>query len=134
MKQFIKFGIVGISNTVISYAIYLLCLALFRRWGLLPNIDYLVGTVIAFLLSVLWSFYWNDRFTFEKKADEIRLKWKALIRTYMSYSITGLFLNNILLFLWVDMAGISKNVAPLINLFITVPINFVLNKFWAFRQ
>ena len=28
---------------------------------------------------------------------------------------------------------VSEFVAPIINLLISVPINFVINKFWAFR-
>lgn len=134
MKQFIKFSIIGVSNTLISYGIYMFCLLIFQKWNLLPEIDYFVGSVIAFLLSVLWSFYWNDRLTFENKTGERRVKWKVLIKTYLSYSVTGLILNNIFLYLWVDMMDISKNIAPIINLMITVPLNFILNKFWVFHS
>jgi putative flippase GtrA len=29
---------------------------------------------------------------------------------------------------------INKYIAPIINLVIAVPINFVMNKFWAYKQ
>ena len=60
LMQFVKFGIVGLSNTVISYVIYVVTLILFQKNNLIPSVDYLAAQVIAFVLSVLWSFYWNN--------------------------------------------------------------------------
>lgn len=134
MKQFIRFGIVGLSNTIISYLIYIVCLKLFERFGLFLKADYVISSVIAFLLSVLWSFYWNNKYTFKKENGEYRSVWKALFKTYLSYALTGLILNNIFLYIWVEMLGISKSIAPIINLIVTVPLNFILNKYWAFRK
>lgn len=134
LMQFVKFGIVGLSNTVISYVIYVRTLILFQKNNLIPSVDYLVAQVIAFILSVLWSFYWNNKFVFEKADNEERNIVHALIKTYISYAFTGLFLNSILSLLWVEVLGIPKIIAPIINLLVSVPLNFVMNKFWAFRK
>ena len=90
LMQFVKFGIVGLSNTVISYVIYVGTLILFQKNNLIPSVDYLVAQVIAFILSVLWSFYWNNKFVFEKADNEERNIVHALIKTYISYAFTGL--------------------------------------------
>lgn len=131
--QFIRFGIVGVTNTVISYLLYTASLLLMRSVGILTGVDYLVAQIVAFVLSVLWSFYWNNRMVFVMEEGQTRSIWKALLKTYISYSFTGLFLNSILLFLWVDVVQISEFIAPIINLLISVPLNFIMNKFWAFR-
>lgn len=131
--QFVKFGIVGVSNTVISYLIYVVSLVLFRRFGLFPKYDYLASQVVAFVLSVLWSFYWNNKMVFKLREGQKRSVWKTLLKTYVSYSFTGLFLNSVLIVLWVRVLGISEFLAPVINLLISVPINFLINKFWAFQ-
>ncbi len=133
LMQFVKFGIVGLSNTVISYLLYSGTLILMRKVGASGKVDYLVASVIAFVLSVLWSFYWNNKKVFVMKEGETRNLWAALLKTYISYSFTGLFLNSILLFLWVQVFHISEFIAPIINLLATVPLNFIINKFWAFR-
>jgi len=70
---------------------------------------------------------------FVKEEGQQRNLWKALIKTYISYSFTGLFLNSALLVLWVDVLHISEFVAPIVNLLISVPLNFIINKFWAFK-
>ncbi|WP_294218999.1 hypothetical protein [Pseudobutyrivibrio sp.] len=38
------------------------------------------------------------------------------MKTYISYSFTGLFLNSILMVLWVQVVGTSEFVAPIINI------------------
>ena len=133
LMQFVKFGIVGVSNTVLSYVLYAVTLLGLQKAGILPKVDYLVAQVIAFVLSVLWSFYWNNKYVFTMEEGQSRNIWKALAKTYVSYSFTGLFLSSVLLFLWVQVLGISEFIAPIINLLVSVPLNFLINKFWAFR-
>lgn len=128
--QFIKFGIVGVSNTVLGYLIYLLIL--FALHFLDFSFDLYVASFFSFILSVLWAFYWNNRFVF--KSSRKRSIWKSLLKTYLSYGFTGLILSNVLLFVWTSILLIPKEVAPILSLIITVPLNFLLNKFWAFRM
>lgn len=132
--QFVKFGIVGVSNTLISYILYALSLLAFQKYGFFVGYDYFVSQIISFALSVLWSFYWNNKMVFTIGDGEHRSIWKALLKTYVSYSFTGLFLNSLLLALWVQVFHISEFVAPIINLLVSVPINFLINKFWAFKS
>lgn len=134
LVQFVKFGIVGLSNTVVSYVIYIASLMLFQKLDVLKNSDYLVAQIIAFVLSVLWSFYWNNKYVFTEEESEKRNMFQALVKTYISYAFTGLFLNSILALLWVELLHMSKLIAPIINLLVSVPINFFMNKFWAFKK
>ena len=69
--QFVKFGVVGLSNTLISYLIYVISLLIFRKMGILLRSGYLVAQVMAFILSVLWSFYWNNKLVFTLQEGEI---------------------------------------------------------------
>lgn len=130
--QFFKFGIVGLSSTVISYLIYVIALLVFQSMEVSEKIDYLAAQVVAFILSVLWSFYWNNKYVFGDAGGN-RNTVQALMKTYASYAFTGLFLNSILAVLWVQVLGIDKMLAPIINLLVSVPVNFVMNKFWAFK-
>ena len=133
-SEFIKFGLVGVSNTIVSYCLYALSLQIFLKLNLFPSTDYIIANIISFLLSVLWSFYWNNKYVFKLNEGEHRSIWKALLKTYVSYGFTGIILNNILLVLWVRVIGINKMIAPIINLIINIPINFFMNKLWAFGK
>lgn len=134
VRQFVKFGIIGLSNTALSYVLYLLFLNLFIKKEFFPKYDYLVSSIITFCICTTWSFYWNNRFTFKRQEGEQRSLWKAFIRTGISYSLTGLFLHNMLLYVLVEWFAISKTIVPLLNLIVTVPLNFLLNKYWAFKN
>ena len=122
--QFVKFGIVGLSNTLISYVVYVA--------GVRFGMHYLLASILGFVISVLNSFYWNNKYVFGQGKEERNLL-KTLLKTFMAYAFTGLVLANILLYIWVDILGISEYLGPLINLVVTVPLNFVINKLWALR-
>lgn len=130
--QFVKFGIVGVSNTAISYFLYVGILFLLQ--GLAWKFDYILANVVSFSISVVWSFYWNNKYVFKKAENSRRNPWKALGKCFLSYGFTGFILENVLSCFWIEWVGISKYVAPLINLVFTVPTNFLLNKLWAFRD
>ena len=122
--QFVKFGLVGVSNTVVSLAVYYLFL-----W-FDPSL-YMLGNVLGTVLSIANAFFWNDRFVFRGNARDMKSVLKRLGRTYISYGGTSLLS---IVLLWVEVAlGVSKAVAPLMNLLITIPLNFLINKIWTFR-
>lgn len=131
--QFVKFGLVGLSNNVIYYILYVISLLLFHKFKMLIRFDYLVAQFIGFLISVLWSFYWNRKYVF--RLEEAEGVWlKVLLKSYISYAFTGIILDSVLAIFWVEVCHIPKLLAPIISLIITVPLNYALNKYWAFRK
>ena len=123
--QFIKFGLVGLSNTLVSWAFYYLFL-----W--ISEDLYMVGSIIGTIVSIANAFFWNDRFVFTGGKKDWRSKLKRLGKTYISYGGTSLF-GIFLLWVEVEFLKIGKVLVPFINLVITIPLNFLINRFWAFR-
>jgi len=124
-RQLIQFGFVGVIITVLSLLIYWICVYL--------GIHYQIANVIGFLITVAISYVLNNKYTF-KNESQAEWSWIALIKVYASYSITGIFLSAFLLWLWTDIMEINVNIAPLLNLCFTIPINFILNKFWVYNR
>lgn len=119
--QFIKFGIVGLSNTIISYVIYV---------GLVYfTVHYQIANVVAFIVSSFSGFLLNRLWVF--KVGEYSML-KQLSKYYLVYSFS-LFLSLGLTYIWIELLGVNVYLPPIINLAITVPFNFILNKLWAFR-
>lgn len=122
--QFIKFGLVGVSNTAISLGIYYLCVFINKKL-------YLLGNILGFVVSVLNSFYWNNKYVFKTSGQG---GWfRRLLKTYASYGGSTI-LSTILLYLEVEVLGMSEVISPLINMAITIPLNFIVNKLWAFKK
>lgn len=123
--QFMKFGVVGAINTVLSYAITNSCYYLL-------DLNEQISNLIAFVITVFISFILNGKFVFKQNEESSFLK--SLLKVYASYSVTGLFLTSILLHIEEQVIGIPHYIATLMNLVLTVPINFILNKFWAYKD
>lgn len=134
MVQLVKFCIVGASNTALGYIIYLTCLFLFQHFGLFKAIDYLVSQGVMFFLTVLWSFYWNNRFVFSRRKKDKNQAAVRMIKTYATYFATNFLLSEILLYVWVNIFHISDIAAPLCCLIITVPVNYIIQKLWVYKE
>lgn len=123
--QFVKFGIVGVSNTLISLAVYEVCVYL--------GLHYLAANALGLVISVINAYYWNNRCVFghgERKtfAQHLRTYFKSLA----AYGGTFV-LDSCLLLFWVEALGVAESLAPVLNLLITIPLNFFVNKYWTFR-
>ncbi len=122
-RQFVRFCAVGVLNTIIGWGIYYIFIII--------NTDYyLIGNVVGFVVSVLNAYFWSRRYVFEIKNDNRGL---TLVKTFISYGLT-LGLSTVLLYITVDMMHISAFIAPVICMLVTIPLNFILNKFWAYKQ
>lgn len=131
--QFFKFGIVGLSNTAISYSIDMLC-----YYVILPQVSWpdeikiVVSNALAFAVSVTNSYYWNNRYVFGAgEGKTLRQHLSAYLRTVLCYGITGLLIGPAFK-LWLNGRGVRYWLSSVCCLVITIPLNFVMNKYWAF--
>ncbi|MBO5569561.1 MAG: GtrA family protein [Clostridia bacterium] len=124
--QFVKFGLVGVSNTLVSWICYYIIL-----W--IDDNLYMLGSLVGTVVSIANAFIWNDRFVFKGQENDWKNRLKRLGKTYVSYGGTSL-LSMLLLWIEVQLFGVSKVIAPVVNLMITIPLNFLINKFWTFRN
>lgn len=124
--QFFKFGLVGVSNTAVSLGVYYLVL-----W-MNPDL-YMLGSVLGTILSIFNAFIWNDLFVFTGNPKDFKSVMKRLGKTYVSYGGTSA-LSTALLWVEVELLFVGELYAPIINLVITIPLNYLINKFWTFKS
>lgn len=153
LSQFIKFCLVGVSNTLISYGVDMLCFykifASCEFNGLISilskisisvsaqTLNVIFSSLLAFIISVTNSYLLNNRFVFKSGNSNFFQHLKSYAKTILSYGTTGLILSPIiktqLLKITINNLKIPYVAAGLSTIFITIPINFLLNKFWAFK-
>lgn len=125
--QFVKFGIVGLSNTLISIGVYQLCVHVLG-W------NYLAANACGLAISVVNAYYWNNRVVFgqgEKKP--LGQHVLGYLKSLTAYGGTFL-LDSALLVFWVEAVHTGETLAPFLNLCVTIPLNFLVNKYWTFRK
>ena len=94
---------------------------------------YIWGNGAGWAVSVLNAFYWGNRVVFRQESNTPKELLARLMKSYLSYGGTFL-LSTLLLWLEVGVWGLSEWLAPIVNLFVTIPLNFIINKFWTFRK
>lgn len=117
--KFIKFGIVGFINTMTSTCIYWLLITI--KW------NYILSTTIAYFIASIIGYTLNKNKVFKTNNKN------SIIKYYIVYS-SSYFLNIGCMYLFVDILDISKYIAPILTLFVTVPYNFILSNFWIFKK
>jgi putative flippase GtrA len=122
LVQFVKFVIVGVSNTLLAFTVYTLLLKVFGVWYLAASaIGFMVGAVNGFLLNRRWTFsgHVGDALT--------PVRW-AVVQG------CGLGLNEGLLYFWVAGVGVDKLVGQALALVVVTTVTFAANRAWTFRM
>jgi putative flippase GtrA len=120
--QFVKFGIVGISNTLLTFAVYTLLLKVFGVW-------YLAASAIGFVVGATNGFLLNRRWTFRGHVGDALtpVRW-------MIVQGCGLLANVGLLYLFVSEAGLGKLIGQACATAIVTVLTFLANRAWTFRM
>jgi putative flippase GtrA len=124
IRQFIKFGIVGVGNTLVDFLVYFLLTRYFDFY-------YLVANAVSFIMAATLSFTLNKFWTFR---DRRRHVIKGQYAKFIVVSTIGAILAEGTLFIFVHFFGVHDLLAKLLVVTIVVFWNFFANKFWTFRQ
>jgi putative flippase GtrA len=121
--QLVRFGIVGGSGFAVNLAVYALCTQAL-------GIDYRVSSVLAWLVAVLNNFVLNRHWTFDAAAGSVR--FQAIRFFVVSLVAEGFSLA--LLTALVEGGGVAKVPAQALAVAASMPLNFLGNKLWSFRD
>lgn len=113
VKEFIRFGVVGVLATALHYGIYY-----FLQSFINVNVAYTTGYVISFIVN----FYLTSYFTFGTTPS-----WKKLVGmggAHLVNYLLHIILLNVFLYL-----RVSKAWAPVPVFAIAIPVNFLFVRF-----
>ena len=121
--QLVQFGIVGLIGFVVNIGVYALCVH-----G--AGIDYHVAAAVAWLVAVLNNFILNRHWTFN--AGDGRAHHQAA--RFLIVSLLAFGFSQLLLTVFVELAGLPKVPAQALAVAASMPLNFLGNKLWSFRS
>jgi putative flippase GtrA len=119
-RQFIRFLIVGVANTVISFVVYRLLLV-FGVW-------YLVAAPVAWAIGAVNGYLFNRRWTFAAR-DSTRARI-----LYVLVTAAGAASSSLLVLLFAGGVGIGKVEAFLAALPLVTVSTFMANRVWTFSD
>lgn len=118
--QLVKFGIVGISGYVINLVVYALLLGLGAH----------VAAVISFVVSAASNYWWNRHWTFAHQKGHFAYQGLR----YLIVTLAALGVNQLWLLVFLDWFGWGKLVSQALAIALILPVNFLGNKLWSFRN
>lgn len=113
-SEFFRFLLVGVSNTLVSYVVFLL---------LLPFLSYLYAYTLSFCVAVVNSYFMNVFFVFRRKVS-----LNSFLRFPLVY-IGQYFLGASILWLLVGKFKLEPACAMVVVIVVTVPITFFACRF-----
>jgi putative flippase GtrA len=119
--QFAKFGLVGVSNTLITLLVYTLLVKAFGVW-------YVAASALGFAVGAVNGFLWNRAWTFRGHVGDALTP----VRWFVVQGC-GLLVNSGLVFAFVDGAGLGKLAGQALTIAIVTVLTFAANRSWTFR-
>lgn len=113
LGQIVRFGLVGGINTGTFYGCYLL---------LHPWMPYFAAYSIAFVLSMIGSFFLNTYFTYRTRPT-----WKKFALFPLT-NVTNYLVQSVGLYALVTWAGMDDRIAPLVAAVVAIPFTYLLSR------
>ena len=118
LKQFAKFGVVGVIAFIIDYGLMVLLTEAF-------GVNYLISATISFTVSVIFNYLASMRYVFTHK-DGMSRRREFVI--FVVLSVIGLGLNDLLMWIATGLVGISYLISKIFATAVVMVYNFVTRK------
>ncbi len=122
VEQFLKFGLVGVSNTLLTFVVFTILVKVLGVWYVAASaIGFVVGACNGFLLNRSWTFKGHSG------GSSAALRWTVV-------QGCGLGADLGLIYLFVNGAGLADLVGQAIAIALVVGATFFANRTWTFRM
>jgi putative flippase GtrA len=112
-SSFARFLVFGGVNTAVTYGLYL---------ALLPLLPYQASYTVAYLAGIVVAYVFSRNLVFFSRRGMLSVALFPLV--YLAQYLVSL----LVLWLWIDKAGLSAGLGPLVVIAITVPMTYLLSR------
>jgi len=120
--QLVRFGMVGGIGFVVNLVVYTVCVHAL-------GVEYLIASVIAWLIAVANNFILNRHWTFDARGGLVHFQ----AARFLLVSLIAEGISLLILRLLVETGGLAKVPAQVLAVAAVTPLNFIGNKLWSFR-
>jgi len=123
----------GISYLFWGGVAFVLSMVLFYVFANVLMIEEQIANVITWIICVIFTYLTNRTFVFKSKTTGI----KAIVKEFSEFTtarLATLILENVVLFICIDLLIWHNMVAKLIGQFLVIVSNYVLSKVWIFKK
>ena len=136
LKRFIKFGFIGVLNTLVDFVVFYLLNRFVIKDG--PTLVLLGATIVAgpyisnaisYVVANIHSFIWNKFWTFQKRNRVTKKEAGRYVVTSVGYYLLSLVLIRAV----AAVFHVPDTIAKLPATCCMILYNYLMNKFWVFK-
>lgn len=124
MKKLINYLFFGFLTTLINVLTFALCVWL--------GAHYLLGNILAFIVSILFAYITNKKWVFVSSSSN-KIDLKEFIR-FIGSRISTLLLESLILFIFITWMGLNQYGVKITANLTVVITNYLLSEFIVFRK
>ncbi len=126
MIEIFKYGIIGALTTFLNIFIYFILRSVL-------NLNYILSSIIAWILALIFSFFANRNFVFEKKEKLKNKILKEFLFFAFTRYITGVLDIGIMV-IGVEVFKQDDKLLKIISNIIGIILNYITSKFLIFKK
>lgn len=125
-KEFINYLIFGLLTTIVNILSYELFTKIF-------NLNYLISTIIAWGVSVIFAYVTNKIFVFESKTNAKIEKIKEVI-SFIGFRILSGIIDIIFMYITVDIFDFNDSLMKIVSNVVIIILNYLFSKLFIFKE
>ena len=133
--QLIKYGVIGVSNTLITFVVFYIINTLA---GLSENL----ANVLGYILGLINSFVWNRNWVFKTNNNWVKEAAVFAVGFLICFGLQFVVFNYLLNYTslrevqisWVPMEKTGENIAMVIGMVVYTLCNYCFNRFVTFKE
>lgn len=126
--EIIRYLIIGVMNTIISMAVYYVCIFTFLDAS--DSVEHAVANILSWIVGVIFAYVTNRTWVFKSKAENI-LKEAS---KFVGGRVGTLLLDIFIMWLLVNVLSGSPVLAKIVSSVIVIITNYILSKFLIFEK
>ena len=127
-KEIINYLIFGVLTTVVSLAVYYICVYTFLNPENVVQLQ--IANIISWVAGVAFAYATNRKFVFESK-EENKLKEAG---KFVTSRITTLLMDMAIMFIGVTLCKFNDKIIKLISQVVVIVMNYLLSKIIVFKK
>ena len=112
---------------------FVLSMVLFYIFANMMMLEEQIANIITWIICVIFTYFTNRIFVFKSKTSGAKAIAKEFTE-FTSARLATLILENIVLFICIDLLSWYNMIAKLIGQFLVIVSNYVLSKLWIFKK
>jgi putative flippase GtrA len=108
-------------------------MVLFHLFANIMGLYEQIANILSWIICVIFTYITNRIFVFKSKTRGIKRIFKEF-KDFVAARILTLVMENVILFVMIDVLTINNMIAKLVGQFVVIVSNYVFSKLWIFKK